>query len=71
MNVMFESGQFFVRIQNKGGYPKITIWNSRGDKIFSDIPGPDPALQFWNTVESLTDSTVTAQIREQARKALT
>ena len=21
MNVMFESGQFFVRIQNKGGYP--------------------------------------------------
>ena len=29
MNTMFESGEYFVRIQNKGGHLKITIWDSR------------------------------------------
>jgi len=71
MNTMFECGQYFVRIQNKSGRLKITIWNNRGDKIFSDILGPEPAIQFWNAVESLTDSTVAAEIREKALAART
>ncbi len=65
MNTMFECGQFFVRIQNKSGRLKITIWNNRGDKIFSDILGPEPALQFWNAVENLTDSAVASEIRKR------
>ncbi|WP_461365663.1 hypothetical protein [Candidatus Darwinibacter acetoxidans] len=71
MNTMFESGQFFVRIQHKSGRLKITIWNNRGDKIFSDILGPDPAVQFWNAVENLTDSAVAAEIRAKANAART
>lgn len=65
MNTMFESGDYFVRIQNKGGHLKITIWDSRGDKLFSDILGPDPALQFWNRVESLTNEDVVAHIQKR------
>ncbi|HPT82959.1 MAG TPA: hypothetical protein PLM25_03650, partial [Limnochordia bacterium] len=53
------------RIQNKSGRLKITIWNNRGDKIFSDILGPEPALQFWNAVENLTDSAVASEIRKR------
>lgn len=69
MNTMFECGQYFVRLQDKGGHQKITIWNQRGDKIFSHILGPDPAVQFWNEVESLTDSDVAAKIKAQATRA--
>lgn len=63
MNIMFESSKFFVRIQNKGGHQKLTIWNNSGDKLLSDFLGPDPAAQFWTSVESLTDSQVVADIK--------
>lgn len=65
MSTMFESGTYFVRIQNKGGHLKITIWDSRGDKLLSDFLGPDPASQFWNKVESLTDSDVVADLKKR------
>ncbi|NMB02193.1 MAG: hypothetical protein GX971_11875 [Firmicutes bacterium] len=67
MNIMFESGNYFVRIKNKGGHQKITIWDNKGDKLFSDFLGPDPAVQFWNAVESLTDSQVVSDIKEKTR----
>ena len=69
MNTMFECGQFFVRIQNKSGLLKVTIWNSKGDKVFSDVLGPEPAVQFWNQVESLTDNATADEIRAKAREA--
>ena len=63
MSIMFESGDYFVRIQNKGGHQKIAIWDRKGDKLLSDFLGPDPASQFWNKVESLADSSVVADIK--------
>lgn len=65
MNTMFESGEYFVRIQNKGGHLKVTIWDSRGDKLLSDFLGPDPASQFWTRVESLTDANVVADLKKR------
>ncbi len=65
MNTMFESGQYFVRIKNKGGHLKITIWDNTGDKLLSDFFGPDPAAQFWNKIESLTDSDVVADLKQR------
>lgn len=67
MNIMFDSGNYFVRIQNKGGHQKITIWDSKGDKLFSDFLGPDPAVQFWNKIESLADSQVVLDIKEKTQ----
>lgn len=65
MNTMFKSGNYFARIQNKGGHLKITIWDNKGDKLFSDFLGPDPAVQFWNGVESLTNSQVADEIKNK------
>lgn len=65
MNVMFESSDFFVRIKNKGGHLKITIWDNAGDKLLSDFLGPDPAAQFWTTVESLTDNQVVDELKKR------
>jgi len=65
MNTMFESGTYFVRVKNKGGHQKITIWNSKGDKLLSDFLGPDPALQFWNRIEALTDTEVVADLKKR------
>lgn len=65
MNTMFESGKYFVRIKNKGGHLKITIWDHTGDKLLSDFLGPDPAAQFWKTVESLTDGQVVEDLKKK------
>lgn len=65
MNVMFDSSDYFVRIKNKGGHLKITIWNNAGDKLLSDFLGPDPAAQFWTTVESLTNAQVVADLKKR------
>ena len=65
MNIMFESGRYFVRIRNKGGHLKIPIWDSAGDKLLSDFLGPDPASQFWSKVESLTDSQVVVDLKKR------
>lgn len=63
MSTMFESGEYFVRIQDKGGHRKIAIWDRKGDKLLSDFLGPDPTSQFWMRVESLTDSEVASDIK--------
>ncbi|NLL48265.1 MAG: hypothetical protein GX249_06750 [Firmicutes bacterium] len=63
MSFMFESGEYFVRIKREGGHLKITIWDRRGDKLLSDLLGPDPALQFWNRVEALTDKNLVADLK--------
>lgn len=65
MNIMFESSDYFVRIQDKGGHLKITIWNNSGDKLLSDFLGPDPAAQFWTKVQSLTDDKVVEDLKKQ------
>lgn len=65
MNTMFETGEYFVRVQNKGGHRKITIWDNKGDKLFSDFLGPDPALQFWNRVEALTGQEVVLDVKKR------
>lgn len=65
MNIMFDSGDYFVRIKNKGGHQKITIWNNSGDKLLSDFLGPDPADQFWTTVESLTEAKVVEDLKKR------
>lgn len=63
MSIMFESSKYFVRIKNKGGHLKITIWDNTGDKLLSDFLGPDPAAQFWNNVESLTDDVLIKELK--------
>ncbi len=68
MNIMFDSSDYFVRIRNKGGHLKVTIWNNSGDKLLSDFLGPDPTAQFWNSVEKLTNSTVVEDIKKHSRK---
>ncbi|HHU61449.1 MAG: hypothetical protein QM401_11185 [Bacillota bacterium] len=65
MSTMFESSNYFVRIKNKSGHLKITIWNNSGDKLLSDFLGPDPASQFWNKVESLTDDILIKDLKEK------
>lgn len=65
MNIMFESSKYFVRIKNKGGHLKITIWDNTGEKLLSDFLGPDPAAQFWNSIESLTDSQVVQDLKDK------
>ncbi len=65
MSTMFESSNYFVRIKNKSGHHKITIWNNSGDKLLSDFLGPDPASQFWNKVESLTDDILIKDLKEK------
>lgn len=66
-NTMFETGEYFVRIQNKGGHLKVTIWNNKGNKLMSDILGPDPASQFWNKVESLTNQNLVADLKKRTK----
>lgn len=63
MSIMYESSKYFVRIKNKGGHLKITIWDNTGDKLLSDFLGPDPAVQFWNNIESLTDDVLTNELK--------
>jgi len=65
MSTMFESGEYFVRIKNKSGHLKITIWDNRGEKLLSDFFGPDPASQFWSKVESLTNEHVVADLKQR------
>lgn len=64
MNIMFDSGSFFVRIKSKGAQTKITIWNNSGDKLLSDFLGPDPAAQFWDKIESLTETQVVEDLKK-------
>lgn len=65
MNIMFESNQFFVRIKSKVGQQKITIWDNTGEKILSDMLGPDPAAQFWNSIENMTNNQVVEDIKKK------
>jgi len=62
MNTMFQVGDFFVRVRDKGDRPKLTVWNKAGTKIVSEfINTATPGL--WEQIEQLTSSEVVEQVR--------
>ncbi|HHT73178.1 MAG TPA: hypothetical protein GX008_05640 [Firmicutes bacterium] len=62
MNTMFQVGDFFVRLRDKGDRPKLTVWNRAGSKIVSEfINIATPS--FWEQIEQLTSAEVVEQVR--------
>ncbi|NLM40583.1 MAG: hypothetical protein GX205_11065 [Firmicutes bacterium] len=63
MNTMFQVGDFFVRLRDKGDRPKLTVWNSTGTKIISEfISAATPSS--WEQIEQLTSPEVVERVRE-------
>lgn len=67
MGTMFKASEWFVRIRNKGGQVKITIWDKHGDKLFSDFFGPDPTAKFWSSIAKMTSEDVVEAIQRKLR----
>ncbi|MGI6150070.1 MAG: hypothetical protein GX195_07570 [Firmicutes bacterium] len=65
MGTMFQAADWFVRIRHKGGHVKITIWDRYGDKLFSDVLGPEPHTKFWNAIAKITSQEVVQAIQEK------
>ncbi|KLU40780.1 MAG: hypothetical protein AA931_04410 [Peptococcaceae bacterium 1109] len=65
MGTMFQAADWFVRVRNKGGHIKVTIWDKYGDKLFSDFLGPEPRTKFWNAIAKITSREVAEAIQEK------
>lgn len=62
MNTMFQVGDYFVRLRDKGDRPKLTVWNNAGTKIVSEfITAAAPGS--WDQIEKLTSTEVVEQVR--------
>jgi hypothetical protein len=62
MNTMFQVGDFFVRLRDKGDRPKLTVWNKAGTKLVSEfINTATPSS--WEQIERLTSTEVVEQVR--------
>jgi len=63
MNVMLQVGDFFMRLRDKGDRPKLTVWNSSGNKVISEfISSTSPT--FWEQIASFTSQEVVDKTKE-------
>ncbi len=65
MNTMFQVDDFFVRIRDKGGRMKLTVWNGHGNKIISEFITTDHSGNFWNLIENHSSESVVNAVKER------
>ena len=65
MNTMFQVEDFFVRIREKGGRMKLTVWSGDGNKIISEFVTNDHSGNFWNLIENHSSASVVTAVKDR------
>lgn len=64
MNVMFQVENYFVRVRDKAGRLKLTVWDNAGTKIVSEFVSAGSLPNLWEHVGKVSSQEVVDKVKE-------
>lgn len=64
MNTMFQVNEFFIRMREKAGRVKLTVWNNQGTKLLSELVSLGSLDTVWEQIAKESSAEVVQKVKE-------
>ncbi len=64
MNTMFQVNEFFIRMREKAGRVKLTVWNNQGNKLLSELVSLGSLDTVWEQIAKDSSAEVVQKVKE-------